>query len=161
MHKPWFKWRSYKHFDCPIGEGFARKVMKPKFVERHSFSPLIHYLKIVRRYKPKKHKTETKQRDIMYASHRDACVLSYYSHRLNGLLEKYYAEKGLSHCAIAYRALALQTEGMRRSALDFCRVRAKSVPEPIGRRLETSPSRAVRGTAHSDGGYDGSHMASA
>ena len=79
--------------------------MKSDFVEKHSFSLMIHYVKEVRRYKKDLHKTKKKSRDIMYASHRDACILSYYSYQLNALLNKYYEANGLGDSVIAYRSL--------------------------------------------------------
>lgn len=41
----------------------------------------------------------------MYASHRDACILSRYAHELTNLLNDYYVKRGLSDCVIAYRKL--------------------------------------------------------
>lgn len=109
MSLDWFKTRAYRHFDLPVCEAFARKVTDPAFVSAHSFVPLIHYTKTERRYK----KCPTtgartmaiKERPIKYASHRDACVLSYYAHQLNNLLDKHYASNGLNDCVLAYRAL--------------------------------------------------------
>ena len=79
----WFKRRGYRHFDRPVGDAFAAKAMKPEFVARHSFSPLIHYEKPEKRYrfcdKAKKRVITTKNRPIKYASHRDACILGYYT----------------------------------------------------------------------------------
>ena len=85
MSLDWFKSRGYRHFDLPVGERFARKVMNPNFVLNHSFLPLLHYTKSEKRYK-KCPKTGTrtitsKDRPIKYASHRDACILSFYARR--------------------------------------------------------------------------------
>lgn len=104
MGTDWFKPRRYKHFDRPVCEAFARKVTHPKFVERHAFTPLIHYLKQTKKYKKEKGKAETKNRPIMYASHRDACILSYYSFLLNENLNRYYRDKQLDEHIIAYRS---------------------------------------------------------
>ena len=41
----------------------------------------------------------------MYASHRDACVLSYYAHELNQRLDNFYKTHGIDDNVIAYRAL--------------------------------------------------------
>lgn len=70
MKHKWFRPRKYKHFDAPVGEAFADKVYDPAFIENHAWSPLIHYVKSVKRYKPKTGKTEDKDRPIMFASHR-------------------------------------------------------------------------------------------
>ncbi len=41
----------------------------------------------------------------MYASHRDACILSKYAYELTLILDKYYEKEGLSENVIAYRQL--------------------------------------------------------
>lgn len=109
MSISWFKKRGYRHFDIPVCEAFARKVMNPAFVSEHSFVPLIHYTKTETRYKkcPKTgaRTITTKERPIKYSSHRDACVLSFYAHRLNSLLDAHYKKTGLNDCVLAYRAL--------------------------------------------------------
>lgn len=109
MSLDWFKSRGYRHFDMPVGEKFASKVMHPGFVLKHSFVPLIHYTKSEKRYK-KCPKTGTrtitsKDRPIKYASHRDACILSYYASEMNKLLDVHYDTAGLSDSVLAYRAL--------------------------------------------------------
>jgi len=101
----WFKRRGYRHFDRPVGEGFIRGVLKPDFVRVHSFSPLIHFVKRSRRYKAGQHQTVWKERPIMFASHRDACILSYYASLLNTALEMAYKRDGLGSSVIAYRKL--------------------------------------------------------
>jgi hypothetical protein len=101
----WFRPRRYRHFDRPVCEKFAEKVQQPSFVAEHSFSPFIHYVKADKRYKKREHKTEVKERPIMYASHRDACIYSWYSSQLNAHLEAFYKQHGTSDCVLAYRAL--------------------------------------------------------
>lgn len=102
---PWFVARGYRHFDRQVGASFAEKATEPSFVASHSFSPLIHYIKADKRYKPLQHKTVLKPRPIMFASHRDACILSFYAWQLNQLLERTYASSEIGECVIAYRAL--------------------------------------------------------
>lgn len=101
----WFAPRGYRHFDRQVGLSFAKKVIEPDFVSQHSFSPLIHYVKSEKRYKPIDHKTKAKDRSIMFASHRDACILSYYAWLLNERLEATYAARNIGENVIAYRAL--------------------------------------------------------
>ena len=103
----WFKPRHYKHFDHAVNEAYAKNAENPAFVSQHSFSPMIHYEKQIKRYKKKDGKTVTKDRPIKYASHRDACVLSYYSSILNSRLDAFYASNGLNANVIAYRSLGL------------------------------------------------------
>lgn len=102
---PWFVSRGYRHFDRQVGATFAEKASAPSFVASHPFSPLIHYFKEERRYKPLQHKTVPKKRPIMFASHRDACILSYYAWVLNQRLEQVYASTDIGSSVIAYRAL--------------------------------------------------------
>lgn len=109
MPLDWFKSRGYRHFDLPVGEAFAEKVTNPAFVLKHSFLPLLHYTKSEKRYKkcPEtgKRTITTKDRPIKYASHRDACILSYYASEMNKLLDAHYDSAGLSDSVLAYRAL--------------------------------------------------------
>lgn len=105
MKHNWFRPRGYKHFDVPVGEAFADRVCNPAFVENHSWSPLIHYVKRVKRYKPKTGKTEYKDRPIMFASHRDACILAKYSSDIGDRLDAHYKRTGLHQHVIAYRRL--------------------------------------------------------
>jgi RNA-directed DNA polymerase len=119
MALPWFRKRGYRHFDVPVGTDFAKRVQDPDFVTAHAFSPLIHFTKHVRRYKPKKGAVEIKKRPIMYASHRDACILSYYNTILNLELEHLYAQKGLTTNVIAYRKLGKSNYHFANEALEF------------------------------------------
>lgn len=72
---------------------------------KHSWLPLIHYTKRVKRYKPNNGKTEYKDRPIMFASHRDACILSKYAADINENLDEHYKSMGLHDSVIAYRRL--------------------------------------------------------
>lgn len=121
----WLKRRRYRHFDNPVGEGFAKKIMNPISVSRHSFSPLIHYTKVEKKYK-KCHKSghrfiAEKQRPIKYASHRDACILSYYAFQLNCALDNHYEISGVDKNVIAYRALGQANYHFAAEALAFAR----------------------------------------
>ena len=121
MNPDWFKPRGYKHFDAPVGEAFAVKAHDPSFVKAHSWSPLIYYVKSIKRYKPLEGKTVLKDRPIMYASHRDACILSRYSHELNVLLEQCYKKDGLDGSVIAYRALGKSNHQFSADAAEFAK----------------------------------------
>lgn len=106
MAKPsWFKPRRYRHFDVPIGSEWAT-ALTPGQVVAHPWSPLLHWIKETPRYRPLEGKTVVKARDIMHASHRDACILSKYSHELTGRLDAWYAANGLHEAVIAYRSLS-------------------------------------------------------
>ncbi|MGK6316307.1 reverse transcriptase domain-containing protein [Neorhizobium sp. DT-125] len=105
MGYDWFKTRGYRHFDAPVGAAYATTVCDPKFVAKHSWLPLVHYVKRVKQYKKKDGKTVYKDRDIMFASHRDACILSKYAHDVGALLDRHYENAALTGNVIAYRKL--------------------------------------------------------
>lgn len=128
MSLDWFRPRRYRHFDLPVDEAFAAKVMDPTFVLRHSFVPLLHYTKSERRYKkcPKtgRRTITTKDRPIKYASHRDACILSYYASEMGKLLDAHYAAVGLSDSVLAYRPLGCGNYDFSAEVLAFARKHA-------------------------------------
>lgn len=131
MSPIWFKNRGYRHFDKPVCEAFARKVSLLEFVAKHTFLPLIHYDKEEIRYKydetQKKRVTVVKKRPIKYASHRDACILSYYAYLLGCEMEKRYVNFGLSDSVIAYRALGKANYTFAAEAMAFAETNAPVV----------------------------------
>ncbi|MDD9727266.1 reverse transcriptase domain-containing protein [Roseovarius sp. SK2] len=128
MSLDWFKPRSYRHFDLPVGEKFARKVVDTNFVLRHSFLPLLHYTKSEKRYKrcakTGKRTIASKDRPIEYASHRDACILSFYASEMNKLLDTHYEATGLSDDVLAYRALGRANYDFSAEVFAFAKKRA-------------------------------------
>jgi hypothetical protein len=121
MAKPsWFKPRKYRHFDVPICSDWAT-ALTPDQVVAHSWSPLLHWIKETPRYRPLDGKTVVKARDIMHASHRDACVLSKYSHELTGRLDAWYAANGLHEAVIAYRSLSMSNYHFAATAQAYVR----------------------------------------
>ncbi|WP_442755619.1 hypothetical protein ACNHKD_02850 [Methylocystis sp. JAN1] len=124
MAPEWFKRRGYRHFDRPVCEEFARKAANPKFVARHPFSPLLHYSKEEKRYKRSERKTIFKKRPIKFASHRDACILAYYSSLLGQRLEEFYMTHGLNDNVIAYRALGKANYDFSAEAYAFAKTRS-------------------------------------
>ena len=111
---PMYPTKRYPHFDKVIRFSDVESyVCDPRKVAKHSFFPLLHYIKVSKRYSPKPideaepdvHRQHIKQknRDIMYASHLDGYIYRYYADRLN----QQYDEMALAHhidsAAIAYR----------------------------------------------------------
>jgi RNA-directed DNA polymerase len=123
----WFKPRGYVHFDAPVGNAFAQKVLDRAFVAKHSWLPLIYYIKRTKRYKASKRKTVFKNRPIMYASHRDACILSKYAWELTTALDAHYKALGLDQHVIAYRKLGRANYDFSADAFNFARARPISV----------------------------------
>lgn len=128
MPLDWFKSRGYRHFDLPVSEKFASKVIDPNFVIQHSFVPLLHYTKSEKRYKkcPKtgKRTITSKDRPIKYASHRDACILSFYASEMNKFLDAHYDAAGLSDSVLAYRALGRGNYDFSAEVLAFAKTHA-------------------------------------
>ena len=127
MSLDWFKPRGYRHFDLPVDEKFATRAMDAAFVSKHSFSPLLHYTKSEKRYK-KDSKTglrtiTSQDRPIKYASHRDACILSFYAHQLNQALEARYASTALSDNVTAYRSLGRGNYDFSAEVLAFAKAK--------------------------------------
>lgn len=116
----WFNPRGYLHFDVPVRAEYAAALC-PAGVAAHVWSPLIHYVKVEKRYKAVDKKTIKKERPIMYASHRDACILSKYSADLVRRLDKWYLENGLSDSVIAYRALGRSNYHFAKRVEDYVR----------------------------------------
>ena len=128
MSPVWFKRRGYRHFDLPVDDKFTAHAMDPTFVSRHSFSPLLHFTKSESKYKKDpvtgRRAITTKDRPIKYASHRDACILSYYAHQLNQLLEERYVADDISDSVIAYRSLGRGNYHFSAEVLAFARKNA-------------------------------------
>ncbi|MEM6775726.1 MAG: reverse transcriptase domain-containing protein [Pseudomonadota bacterium] len=105
--------------------------MDPVFVSGASYqpNPLLHYVKEDKRYKhcakAGKRIQQTKPRLIKYASHRDACVLSWYSHLLSLSLDVYYDTSGLSENVIAYRALGKGNYDFAAEAHNFAKAQGE------------------------------------
>ncbi|MHC2462724.1 reverse transcriptase domain-containing protein [Bradyrhizobium embrapense] len=127
MTVEWFKPRGYRHFDAPVSSSFAEHISQAQVVERHSWLPLIHYEKRTKRYKPDQQKTIYKPRQIMYASHRDACILSKYAWELSRQLDEYYQQSGLEKHVIAYRKLGKSNYHFSADALRFARARPNCI----------------------------------
>lgn len=86
--------KRYPHFDKVIRFSDVKSyVCDPRKVAKHSFFPLIHYIKVSKRYSPKlineaekdahRQHIKKKERDIMYAAHLDGYIYRYYADRLN------------------------------------------------------------------------------
>jgi len=63
----------------------------------------------------------------MYASHRDACILSYYARQLTDLLDQRYQSNGLNDAVIAYRSLGKSNYNFAAKALEFAKANAPCV----------------------------------
>lgn len=150
--KDWFKDRGYPHFTnktpMSIRKNVERYVANPKKVSHHSFSPLIFKEIKQRRYKlsdfkgelkrsHKKNKngkviSNTKIREILYATHIDAHIYSYYTQQI--ITPKYegHLKKNilLSDSITAYRQIETDDKLKFKNNVHF----AKDVFDEIKRR---------------------------
>lgn len=123
--------RSYPHLDGLLhfprighdvsqGAWLGEVVNDAAKLKRHGFLPFVHDGKRQRRFREPPHDYEfssgrgerdqklfphLKTRPIMYASHRDACIFSYYAYQLQIIYEAWLADHNLSENVIAYRSI--------------------------------------------------------
>ncbi|MDN3665715.1 reverse transcriptase domain-containing protein [Algibacter miyuki] len=150
--KDWFKDRGYPHFTnktpMSIRKNIERFVTNQKKVAQHSFSPLIFKEIKQRRYKLSKfndvkrrsHKklkhdkivSNSKIREILYATHIDAHIYSYYTQQIITPKYEAYLEQNplLSNSITAYRQIETDNKLKFKNNVHF----AKDVFDEIKRR---------------------------
>ncbi|MBH1970182.1 hypothetical protein FK216_03395 [Moraxellaceae bacterium AER2_44_116] len=103
--------RSYTHFDLVRSNQFLHTFFSPNNIENnicnHSFYPFIKFTSITGKIKrvANKVKFNTKEREIMYASHLDSAIYSYYAEHLSEHYERFLKENELSEKVIAFRSI--------------------------------------------------------
>lgn len=153
--KDWFKDRGYLHLTNQIKKGDKKNVYQyvsnSEKVRKHKFSPFILKQTNNRRYKfsedleKRSHKAvddkgqfiaNTKMRPIMYATHIDSHIYSYFSHKIiQPKYEKHLkADEVLDKCVTAYRQIISNDRVRFKYNVDF----AKEVFEEIKDRKECS-----------------------
>lgn len=120
--------RSYGHFDSKIGikrcrkdKGLRQEICNPLCLKRHKFWPFIRQDQKTRRYTQdieKRIKVKVKLRKIMYASHTDAIILSFYASLLKKNYEKVISGTLAHESVIGYRRIPL-TKHRNKSNIDF------------------------------------------
>lgn len=120
--------RGYGHFDSKIGIKRCRKnkklrqeVCNPLVLKRHKFWPFIRQDQKTRRYIrdiEKKLKIRVKIRKIMYASHADAIILSFYASLLKKNYEEIINGTPAYESVIGYRRIPLN-KYRNKSNIDF------------------------------------------
>ncbi|WP_040266568.1 antiviral reverse transcriptase Drt2 [Pseudomonas rhodesiae] len=111
MSNAWYKSRRYLHFDRPVNEDAALKVVSDqRAVARHSFYPLIRYVAESQKVHFDKAagrvvKKDPKKRQISYAAHLDSHIYSYYCEVLSDLYERYLSTTEWSASVLAFRTL--------------------------------------------------------
>lgn len=151
--KDWFKDRGYPHFSNKTPKSVRKKVLhyisNPKKVTTHSFLPLIYKEIKQRRYKEsefngilkRSHKKQNKEgkivsntkiRPILYATHIDAHIYSYYTQNIIGPKYESYLNKNksLSDSITAYRRIETDDKVKFKNNVHF----AKDVFDEIKKR---------------------------
>jgi hypothetical protein len=112
----WFSPRSYLHFDFPLSFQQAKAfVSDPEKVAQRAFLPFLSFIDKRRRFRtdnsdrsvPKRLRPRImtlKEREIMYASHGDAAILSFYAHTLQQQYEIVLRAESLQDEIVAYRS---------------------------------------------------------
>jgi hypothetical protein len=102
--------RAYMHFDrfVALSDGFARDVINPKIIARHSFLPFISFEKITRKWEKaqdgsRRISKKPKVRNIRYAAHTDAIIFSWYAHLMGTMYEIELGQRGLNEVVVAFR----------------------------------------------------------
>ena len=104
--------KRYLHFDRVCSYHNVRsRVEDPKWVAQHGFFPFIYFEKTFDRFigydyidpETKAKMIKTKKRPIMYASHIDSFIYSFYSDIFNDKYNQWSKEHNIDSCATAYR----------------------------------------------------------
>lgn len=151
--KDWFKDRGYPHFSnktpLSIKDNIESYILNSNKIAKHSFYPLIFKEIKQRRYKLSNFEGElrhshkklnkkgekisnTKIREIMYASHIDAHIYSYYSQKIITPKYEEYLNKNyeLSNAITAYRQILTDDEVKFKNNVHF----AKDIFEEVKKR---------------------------
>lgn len=137
--KPDRKLRTYQHIDGALDldneETFQRVVKVIENIKKHQFLPFIKREEIKIRFRKNKEgevRRSRKLRPIMYASHIDAHIYSYYNFILQEKYEKYLRNLNLSRNVTAYRKIKIEETDKGKSNIHF----AKDVFDHIQKQAE-------------------------
>ncbi|MDK2899479.1 MAG: RNA-directed polymerase [Patescibacteria group bacterium] len=133
--------RGYLHFDGKIffrdhidtgGHSINEILRSTDAIVRHRFLPFIRDDQRVRKFRDKKEITSLgcvrkhsqrfptiKNRPIMFAAHRDACIYSFYGEILTRPYELILKNKKLDDAVLAYRKICNKTTGRNKSNIDL------------------------------------------
>ncbi|MDP9249081.1 MAG: reverse transcriptase domain-containing protein [bacterium] len=126
--KPEKKIRSYQHIDdlidLNIDKDFNKIVHAIKNIKNHQFLPFIKRVETIIRFRKNKEgkaQRESKIRPIMYASHVDSHIYSYYNFILLDEYENYLRTLGINPNVIAYRKVVIEKTGRGKSNIHFAK----------------------------------------
>ena len=126
--KPEKKMRNYRHIDVPLDlkndKNFKKIVHVIENIKNHQFLPFIKRATTVIRFKKNKEgraERTPKMRPIMYASHIDSHIYSYYNFMLLNKYEDYLNRLSLGENIIAYRKIEIGETGKGKSNIHFAK----------------------------------------
>lgn len=131
----WFKPKKYPHIGLPISikdyKWIKEYVEDPALVKKHSFLPFIHKSIVQRKYRADKNVDrrnpcgkrvrivgKPKTRPILYSSHLDSQIFSYYNYQLSTKYEEYIKNKNFNTSIVAYRKIPHDVKG-NKCNIDF------------------------------------------
>lgn len=113
------KLKTYRHFDnLPSTKSIKLLVKDKAAVASHAFYPLISFRKKWKKYAPKGTEKPKKDREIKYASRKDAAIFSYYRSLLSVGYEETLQKENLEHSVLAYRKIP-RLNGKGKSNIEF------------------------------------------
>ena len=126
----WYRNRSFLHFDSPISLENAQAIVTPESVRSHAFLPFIYFEKKISRKQREEAKVnpqdKRKVRLIMYASHWDSHIYSFYAYKIQKLYEErveYYCSESI----IAYRRLGKTNIHFAKDVFEYIKERRVGV----------------------------------
>lgn len=117
----WYRIRTYLHFDLPISEEKATKVVtNQELVGKHAFFPLIHYTQVTKKLSnnPIPLEIKSKNRDIAYPAHLDSHIYAYYAKMLAHFYDNKLVKAKLDKSILAFRALNKSNVGFAYDAFN-------------------------------------------
>ena len=140
----WFKLKQYAHIGLPFKpkdrNWLVDYVTNPELIRKHRFTPFIKREIIQRKYRAvgsdknefgkriREIKYPPKKRPILYATHLDSLIFSYYSYYLSIMYEWFIRHKNYNHCSVAYRKIRKE-KGKKgnKSNIEFARDAFKAI----------------------------------
>lgn len=125
--KPSKKLRTYEHIDDPLNlnnEQILKKVIdKIEDIKNHQFLPFIKRAETQIRFRQKNGVPvrSLKVRPIMYASHTDSHIYSYYNFLLSKKYEEYLRKLNLEDNISAYRKIKIESSDRGKSNIHFAK----------------------------------------
>ncbi|MCW8417623.1 reverse transcriptase/maturase family protein [Fluoribacter dumoffii] len=123
----WFKQRNYIHFDSPLSlKNTIKLVTNPACITKHSFYPFIKDTLCEKKINSTLER-DIKKRPVLYASHADSHIYSYYAHLLSEKYEKFLLNKDLANHVLAFRKIPKPQSEKNMCNIDFANYAFKEI----------------------------------